>query len=120
VDNLTDSQKIVLYRVAQEALANVRKHSGATTASVHLRAATAYVELVVSDNGCGFDVQRTAQRALQCDRLGLAGVTERVRLLGGELVLDARIDEGVVVRATLPRWRPREVQPASTYAVATV
>jgi signal transduction histidine kinase len=120
VDNLTDSQKIVLYRVAQEALANVRKHSGATTASVCLRAVTAYVELVVSDDGCGFDVQRTAHRALQCDRLGLAGVKERVRLLGGELVLDARIDEGVVVRATLPRWRPREVQPASTYAVATV
>jgi signal transduction histidine kinase len=119
VDDLTDSQRITLYRVAQEALANVRKHSGATTARVCLRAAAAYVELVVSDDGCGFDVRRTVQRALQCDRLGLAGVTERVHLLGGELVLDARIGEGVVVRATLPRWRPREVQPTSTYAVAT-
>jgi signal transduction histidine kinase len=119
IDDLTDSQRITLYRVAQEALANIRKHSGATTVGVCLRAAAAYVELVVTDDGCGFDVQRTRQRALQCDRLGLAGVAERVHLLGGELVLDARIGAGVVVRATLPRWRPREVQPASTYAVAT-
>jgi signal transduction histidine kinase len=112
--DLTDSQKIVLYRMVQEALANIRKHSAATRADVRVRALTKYVEVTVSDNGCGFDLHSTVQRALLTDRLGLAGMSERVRLLGGAVEIEARVGEGVVVRATLPRWRPavRTSRPA--------
>jgi signal transduction histidine kinase len=114
--DLTDSQKIVLYRVVQESLANVRKHSSATRADVRMRAMPGYVEVTISDNGSGFDIHSTVQRALHTDRMGLAGISERVRLLGGALDIEARIGEGVVVRATLPRWRPVEQAVETAYA----
>jgi signal transduction histidine kinase len=116
VSDLTDSQKIVLYRLVQEALANIRKHSGATHTDVRVRARTSYVEVTVSDNGRGFDVHSTVKRALRANRLGLAGVSERVRLLGGVVDIEARIGEGVLVRATLPRWRPALPSRVALYA----
>jgi signal transduction histidine kinase len=113
VGKLTDSQKIALYRLVQESLANVSKHSGATRTDVRLRARARYVELTITDNGCGFDLRTTVQRAFSENRLGLAGVSERVRLLGGAVDIEARVGAGVTVRATLPRWRPATLVPAS-------
>jgi signal transduction histidine kinase len=101
VATLTDSQKIVLYRVVQESLSNIRKHSHATRASVRVRAQSGYVSLEVSDNGCGFAADARAKR-----RLGLVGVVERVRLLGGDVEIESSPGNGVLVRVTLPRWRP--------------
>jgi signal transduction histidine kinase len=118
--DLTDSQKIVLYRVVQESIANARKHSGATRVDVHVRALAGYVEATVEDNGCGFDVHATVARALDASRLGLAGVTERVRLLGGAVDIEARVGEGVLVRATLPRWRPTTGSRKAVYSAVTV
>jgi signal transduction histidine kinase len=113
VATLTDSQKIVLFRVVQESLSNIRKHSHATRASVRIRARSGYVSLEVSDNGCGFSAGARAKR-----RLGLVGVVERVRLLGGDVEIESSPGNGVLVRATLPRWRPA-VEPGRTpvYAV---
>jgi signal transduction histidine kinase len=119
LSDLTDSQKIVLYRTVQESLANVRKHSGATRVDVRVRALQGYVDATVADNGCGFDIHATVARALNAKRLGLAGVSERVRLLGGAIDIEARVGEGVLVRATLPRWRPTKNSHSIAYAAAT-
>ena len=78
LSTLSDSQKIVLFRVVQEALSNVRKHSEARRVSVVLRSRRTFVEVTVTDDGCGFRPQQ-----LDTNRLGLAGISERVRLLGG-------------------------------------
>jgi signal transduction histidine kinase len=114
VGTLTDSQKIALYRLVQECLANVRKHSSATHVEVAVNARARNVELTVIDNGRGFDLRSTVQRAFAESRLGLAGVSERVRLLGGAVDIEARVGAGVVVRATLPRWRPAATAPSSS------
>jgi signal transduction histidine kinase len=119
VSDLTDSQRIVLYRTVQESLANVRKHSGATRVDVRVRGLQGYVDVTVSDNGCGFDIHSTVSRALNAKRLGLAGVSERVRLLGGAIDIEARVGEGVIVRATLPRWRPAKSGRPLVYAAAS-
>jgi signal transduction histidine kinase len=118
VASLTDSQKIVLFRVVQEALCNIRKHSDATCASVRVRAVTGYVSLEVSDNGCGFAMEGAKAKR----RLGLAGIAERVRLLGGDVEIESTLGQGALVRATLPRWRPAvqlatPVLKTSVYAV---
>jgi signal transduction histidine kinase len=111
----------VLYRVVQESIANTRKHSGATRVDVRVRALPAYIEVTVEDNGRGFDVHSTVARALDASRLGLAGVSERARLLGGAVEIEARVGEGVLVRATLPRWRPAAAGTrAVVYSAATV
>jgi signal transduction histidine kinase len=109
--DLSDSQKIVLFRVVQEALSNVRKHSEAGKASVVLRSRRTFVEVSVTDNGCGFD-----PRELDTSRLGLAGISERVRLLGGAVALETTSGVGTTVRATLPQWRPSTPAAATIYA----
>lgn len=111
---LSDSQRIVLFRVVQEALSNVRKHSEAARVSVVLRSRRAFVEVSVTDNGCGFD-----PRLLDTHRLGLAGISERVRLLGGAVELETTQGVGTTVRATLPRWRPSTPAAATIYAATS-
>jgi signal transduction histidine kinase len=116
VVSLTDSQKIVIYRVVQEALSNVRKHSGAARASVRVRSTSRLIEVVVCDDGCGIGAKGAAP-----DRLGLAGVTERVRLLGGAVTIGDSATGGTCISAVLPRWRARTGAQATTvsYAAAT-
>jgi signal transduction histidine kinase len=116
---LTDSQKIALYRLVQECLANVRKHSAATQVDVSVHARARNIEMTVTDNGCGFDLRTTVQRAFSENRLGLAGVSERVRLLGGAVDIEARVGAGVTVRATLPRWRPARIESQASPAPST-
>ena len=107
-DELTDSQKIALVRVVQEGLTNVRKHSGASSVSVVLIATPKATELTIHDDGQGFDV-----RALGRDRLGLAGVLDRVNLLGGDIKIESTPERGATLFARLPRWRP-ELEPTKT------
>jgi two-component system, NarL family, sensor kinase len=104
-DELTDSQKIALLRVVQEGLTNVQKHSGASSVSVVLQGTPEAVELTISDDGRGFD-----ERALGRGRLGLAGVGDRVRMLGGEVEIDSTTNQGVTLWARLRRWRPAETE----------
>jgi signal transduction histidine kinase len=110
---LSDSQKIVLFRVVQEALSNVRKHSGAARVSVVLRSRRTFVGLTVTDDGSGFD-----PRGLDAERLGLAGISERVRLLGGAVEIETAPGAGTTVRATLPQWKPSTPATATIYAAA--
>ena len=114
LSTLSDSQKIVLFRVVQEALSNVRKHSGAEQVSVVLRSRRTFVDVTVTDDGCGF-----APQQLGSDRLGLAGISERVRLLGGAVEIETSRGAGTTVRATLPQWRPSTPAAATIYAAST-
>jgi signal transduction histidine kinase len=89
---------LALYRVAQEALQNVAKHSGAGEARVSLRGSAKGVTLLVSDQGRGFDPESTASGA----SLGLAGMKERLRLVDGELCVDSSALGGTVIAASVP------------------
>ena len=114
LSSLSDSQKIVLFRVVQEALSNVRKHSGAGRVSVALRSRRTFVEVTVADDGCGFRPEQ-----LGTDRLGLAGISERVRLLGGAVEIETSPGAGTTVRATLPQWRPSTPAASTIYAATS-
>jgi signal transduction histidine kinase len=84
-----------LYRILQEALANVVKHSGARRARVVLTCDVGTVRLRVEDDGRGMD-------ELPAGGLGLAGMRERARLLGGRVAVRARAGQGVTVDVELP------------------
>ena len=112
--SLSDSQKIVLFRVVQEALSNVRKHSDAGRVAVVLRSRRTFVDVTVTDDGRGFRPQQIAT-----DRLGLAGISERVRLLGGAVEIETSPGAGTTVRATLPQWRPSTPAAATIYAASS-
>lgn len=99
---LTRSQHIALVRVLREALANARQHSGASRVRVSLRLPARRVYLVVRDNGRGFTVQRTLARAAKTHRLGLIGMSERARLLGGKLEIQSAPGGPTTISLTLP------------------
>ncbi|NUQ48433.1 MAG: histidine kinase, partial [Phycisphaerae bacterium] len=90
--------EIAIYRVAQEALTNAARHSGATYIRLALRFTDTRVRLTVTDNGRGFSANRDAAGS----GVGLASMRERVSLLGG--VFEAASRAGVTtIRADLPR-----------------
>ena len=105
-DDLTASQRIALFRVAQEALTNVRDHTDATEVSVRLERLVDGTRLVVADNGGGFDVAQTVVVAARRGRLGLVGMNERVRLLGGTFTLTSEPGAGTELTIVLPHWQP--------------
>jgi signal transduction histidine kinase/ligand-binding sensor domain-containing protein len=90
-----------IYRIAQEAINNLVKHSGATEAAVALKRTAAGVKLVVSDNGRGFDAAATLSGANQRG-FGLHGMEERVRLLRGAWSLYSTPGSGTRLEITLP------------------
>ena len=101
---LTTAIESTLLRVAQEALANVARHSQATEARLGLVYMADSVELSVSDNGVGFDPQAAAEDGITpgpWGGFGLIGMRERVAVLGGSLAVTSH--DGVQVTATIPR-----------------
>jgi signal transduction histidine kinase len=103
---MSDSQRIALLRVVQEALRNVYEHSHADAVGIRVAATAAGVEALVEDDGDGFDVDATLARAVRDGRLGLIGMMERVRLLGGRCELRSRPGGPSAVSVALPRWEP--------------
>ena len=97
-----------MFRALQEALTNVREHSDATVVQVSLEARPSCTELRVMDNGSGFDVTRVLIDAARRGRLGLVGIGERVRMLGGTFDVISRPDEYTELTISLPEWRPVE------------
>jgi PAS domain S-box-containing protein len=104
---MPENVSLCLYRVAQECLRNVLRHSGARRAVVTLEGFNGSIRLRVKDDGAGFDVDRARGRK----SLGLISMNERVRLIGGALTIDSRSSGGtlVEVRAPLSAPIPREV-----------
>ena len=91
-----------LYRVAQEAIANVVHHANAHTLRVHLAHEDAHIVLTVQDDGLGFD----ARSAEQAGHYGVAGMRERAAMIGGHLEVQTAIDYGTIVVLTVPLQRP--------------
>jgi len=101
--DLDDQQRLpaetetVLYRIVQEALTNVLKHAEATRVTVRLRRGDRFVEVVVQDDGSGFDPQNVRDGGL-----GLVGMRERVALLGGRMAVDSSQGAGTMLKAAVP------------------
>lgn len=98
VKDLSPGSASCIYRIAQEELGNVAKHSGAKRVQVRLTRADGPVCLTVADDGMGF----APQRASDSGGLGLINMRERVRQLRGKLELESGDGRGTTVRAEIP------------------
>ncbi|HEV7398635.1 MAG TPA: sensor histidine kinase [Solirubrobacterales bacterium] len=97
LSGLDDDAQLVVYRVAQEALSNAARHSGAGHIAVGLRRSDdGGVELTVGDDGRGFAFDESE------GGLGIGGMRERALLIGGELTIESRPGRGTTVRLTVP------------------
>jgi signal transduction histidine kinase len=119
LDFLTASQRITILRIVQEALTNVQAHSQASEVSVSVFPGRTHVSVEVTDNGRGFDVERTLIQAARKGRLGLVGMSERVRLLGGRFDLQSSRGGPTTISAIIPRWRPLETDTEAERGVST-
>jgi signal transduction histidine kinase len=98
---------LCLFRITQEALQNVARHSGAAEASVELSGHPEEIALCVSDSGQGFDVESAKGAA----GLGLVSMRERLRLVGGQLSIESRPSHGTRIHARVP-WRAADTEVA--------
>jgi signal transduction histidine kinase len=94
-ENIPDEYKICIYRIVQEALNNAARHSAARNARVTVEQTAGKILLSVVDDGRGFDPQRVRG-------LGILGMEERVRRLGGILTLDSKPGSGTTLKAEFP------------------
>ncbi|MDR3622342.1 MAG: histidine kinase [Paludisphaera borealis] len=89
---------LCLYRITQEALRNVIRHSGARHARVELRGSPNAISLLISDDGCGFDTESADGKG----GLGLVSMRERLRLVGGDITILSRTPGGVQIDVRIP------------------
>ena len=105
--NLTPDGLLVIYRIVQEALTNVARHSGTDRARVEIRVVNQVIEVDVSDEGRGF---RPHPVAPDGRGLGLLGMQERAAMVGGRLHVESRPGGGTRVRLRVPIQVEREVE----------
>jgi signal transduction histidine kinase len=100
--SLSDTAAITLYRFVQEALTNVAKHAGATKVVVTLRCDASEVRLAIRDNGLGFDMHQVLDDGARQAGIGLAGMRERLDLIGGRLLIQTTVGTGTRLEAHVP------------------
>lgn len=94
-EDLPDDVRVCIYRLVQEALNNAVRHSGARNAEVGVAQSATGIEVTVVDNGGGFDPARTRG-------LGILGMEERVKRLGGSFGVESKPGQGTTIHALLP------------------
>ena len=94
---LPSEVKVALYRITQEALNNVVKHAEASQAMISLNCQAVGVEMMVSDDGRGFDIESVSP-----DHLGLGIMRERAEAVGAELQVESQVNHGTQVKVV---WR---------------
>lgn len=101
VEELDSSSLTTLFRIAQEALTNIGRHSKASLVKIDLRPAKSSLRMKVSDNGQGFAV-KAAISANETQPLGILGMRERTEMVGGSFQIASIVGEGTVIRVEIP------------------
>ena len=94
--------KIVIFRVVQEALNNIAKHSKASFVDLSLSKTDRVIELIIEDDGMGFDQASVSERIDFKGGYGLSSMKERTELSGGRFSIESTMGEGTVIRASWP------------------
>jgi signal transduction histidine kinase len=98
--------EIVCFRIVQEALTNVTRHAQAQRVRVELRQREDELQLIICDDGVGFDVQAALNRAAHGASMGLLGLEERALLVGGQIEIESAPGRGTEIRACFPLTLP--------------
>ncbi|NJB68891.1 PAS domain S-box-containing protein [Desulfobaculum xiamenense] len=112
---ITSEMSIHSFRIVQEALRNVERHSGAGRVQVKLVASHPNLIMRIRDDGCGFDAEAQLKVAARSRRMGLQGMRERARLMGGDLRIVAGTGRGTSIVVECPlsgAWAPAAGQCA--------
>jgi signal transduction histidine kinase len=109
-DALAEDAQIHLYRVIQESINNILKHSAAASVIVEVQRDPESIRIVIHDDGKGFDPKTLDYATAGSRGLGLTGIGERVRVLGGQWDIQSAPGKGTRLNITIPA-APRPVSP---------
>jgi len=101
-DQISETLKTVIFRVLQESLNNVAKHSGADRVQLSLQQQGNTVELIIEDNGSGFDSDKPLPQSVTGRGFGLASMRERIELSGGIFTLETAPEQATRICAVWP------------------
>jgi PAS domain S-box-containing protein len=99
---LAPEMELTVFRIAQEVLSNIRRHSQASAVTMTLDFGADALTLIISDNGQGFDMPQRTSDLAQSGKLGIIGMRERARLIGGTLIVQPEIGAGTTVTLRIP------------------
>jgi signal transduction histidine kinase len=102
-EQISDDLRVVIFRILQESLNNIAKHSQADHISVFLGERDLNFELVVEDNGRGYDGPPVCEHEICEKGTGLDSMRERAELSGGSLTIDSEVGRGTCIRLTWPQ-----------------
>jgi signal transduction histidine kinase len=109
-EQLNNDQKTAVFRVAQESLNNVAKHARATGVNISIRQVGGELSMEITDDGRSFRTDPAAAGRKK-QRLGLLGMQERARLLGGRFSISPAPDRGTVVQLSIPvKFQPQRTK----------
>ena len=97
-----DEVQILLFRIAQEAMNNIRRHAKASKAVVKLESGHDSIKMTISDNGKGLEIPGQVNELAKSGRFGIVGMSERARLLGGDLIIKSKPGKGTKVFTQIP------------------
>jgi signal transduction histidine kinase len=100
---LPEEAAIAIFRITQEALRNVWRHSGASDAKIEVEFSDVKTRITITDNGKGFNVPENVGEMAKVGKLGLTGMQERAQLVGGTIYIQSQPGEGTKIIVELPR-----------------
>ncbi len=95
--------EVMLFRIIQEALNNVRRHAEATEVTISVKCLSKHLKLIVKDNGKGFDIPKPISRFTIEGKLGIAGMRERAKYLGGNISITSQKGKYTILEVTCPK-----------------
>ena len=110
----------MLFRIAQEAISNILRHANASKVSIRLWTADEQFWLEIKDDGCGFDLEKTAEGAVDRKQLGLLGIEERVSLVGGVVRVESAKGSGTRLQLHIPLPAEDSISPELNLPEGTV
>jgi len=102
--------ELAIFRVVQECLSNIHRHSGSSSARIRIARESGKVVVEVSDEGRGMDREKLAKLRVRSTGMGLRGIRERVRQFHGDVEIESRVDQGTSVRITFPIFERNETE----------
>ena len=114
---LAKEVETILFRIAQEAINNIVRHSQATRVIIKLEESKTDVILRVEDNGKGFDLKMIDSMPIVGRKLGLDGIRERATLINGEVIISSKVGEGTAVTVSIPQ--PKQSVEGETNVIST-
>lgn len=98
INRLENQLELVLFRVIQELITNIVKHSGATEADIHLTNHNDFLNIMVEDNGKGFDISKLSKS----EGMGIKNIEKRIESIGGTVIIESFIEKGTAVIIDVP------------------